>query len=375
MRYQDTVGGGSFLSGSLRGPVTTRRVHQRDRVLALDAARGLAVVGMIAVNIGPRGGESLGEVLYRLPYGRASLLFVLLGGIGLSLLTRRAREGEMAIPWTSLLWRIAVLLGVGLSLEMLDHGVAVILPTYASLILLAAPLIRAPSKLLLMLAGLTTVAGPLMWILRQMLLGAELSRAPITEMDTLPAALDNMLLSGPYPLVVWGAPFLLGLWLGRQDLSSSVTSTRMIIWGAAATVAGRAASQILVASFGEPQDNVSWDRIFTAVGHSQMPFWLISGVGSAVLLLGLLLKVHDWSRWWLRPFIALGALAFTAYVGHLVILSGIIRPGPQDLSGGIMASTGTVLALMTFACLWQARLGRGPMERALRLPPGMRGQR
>lgn len=63
----------------------------RHRMVALDAARGLAVIGMIAINTGPRGDDELLEMLYRIPYGRASLLFVLLGGIGLSLMTRRSR--------------------------------------------------------------------------------------------------------------------------------------------------------------------------------------------------------------------------------------------------------------------------------------------
>ncbi|GFZ93889.1 hypothetical protein GCM10011359_24220 [Nesterenkonia alkaliphila] len=356
------------MTGCLQGSARTGQSYQRQRVLALDAARGLAVVGMIAVNIGPRGGESLSEVLYRLPYGRASLLFVLLGGIGMSLLTRRTREENTTIPWAAILWRVVILLIVGLALEVPDHGVAVILPTYASLILLAAPLIRAPSKLLIVFAGITAGIGPLIWILRQMLLGAELSRAPVTEMDSFAAVLDNMLLTGPYPLVVWSAPFLLGMWLGRQNLRSSVASTRMIIWGAAATVAGRAASQILVAFFGEPQDNVGWDRLSTSVGHSQMPLWLISGIGSAVLLLGLLLKIQEWNRWWLRPFLALGVMAFTAYVGHLFILAAVIRPGPQDLLEGAVATAGTVLALVAFTSLWYASLGRGPMEMVLQVP-------
>lgn len=67
-------------------------------MVALDAARGLAVIGMIAVNTGPRGDDELLEMIYRIPYGRASLLFVLLGGIGLSLMTRRSRLQRTPLP-------------------------------------------------------------------------------------------------------------------------------------------------------------------------------------------------------------------------------------------------------------------------------------
>src|SRR5699024_9180386 len=150
------------------------------RVSALDAARGLAIVGMIAVNVGPRGGSSLVEVLYRLPYGRASLLFILLGGIGFALLTRKAWQYRGALPWAVILWRAGLLLVLGLLLQELDHGVRVILTTYAALFLLALPLARARGRFLLLLAGLSVSLGPLLWILVQEYTDKEFDRGSVT---------------------------------------------------------------------------------------------------------------------------------------------------------------------------------------------------
>src|SRR5690625_7868743 len=76
------------------------------------------------------------------------MLFVLLAGIGFTLLTRRAREGA-PVPWQQVLWRALVLLLVGLSTQLLDHGLDVILTTYAMLFLVALAFVQAPSWLLL----------------------------------------------------------------------------------------------------------------------------------------------------------------------------------------------------------------------------------
>src|SRR5699024_926419 len=110
-----------------------RPTRDHARISALDAARGLAVLGMIAVNVGPRGGFSLVVTLYRIPSGRASLLFVLLGGVGFTLLPRQAWQQRKATPWRMVLWRGGLLLVMGLLLQELEHGVSVILTTYAAL--------------------------------------------------------------------------------------------------------------------------------------------------------------------------------------------------------------------------------------------------
>jgi uncharacterized membrane protein len=56
------------------------------RVAGIDAARAAAVVGMVMVHVGPTGQSDIAGRLYALPHGRASVLFVLLAGVGVSLL-------------------------------------------------------------------------------------------------------------------------------------------------------------------------------------------------------------------------------------------------------------------------------------------------
>lgn len=337
-------------------------------MIALDAARGLAVIGMVAVNTGPRGDDELLELFYRVPYGRASLLFVLLGGIGLSLMTRRARERHVPLPWGTLLWRCVLLLLGGLALQELAHEVSVILQIYALLILFSIPLLRTSSRILLLSAGTSALIGPLIWIAVQSQTDGRFDRDPVSATDPPWEIFTGIALTGPYPLIVWAAPFILGIWLGRIDLTESRISTRMITWGAVAAIGARSASLLLVANFGDPTSHLAWQRLFSSVAHSQMPLWMIGGTGSAVFVLGVCLKIRSWSHPLAAPLVNLGQLALTAYVGHLLILAFIVRPGPDTLAQGILASTATVVVLMASTWLWRRRFSRGPLEVLLRAP-------
>nr|WP_255546456.1 MULTISPECIES: DUF418 domain-containing protein [unclassified Nesterenkonia] len=256
----------------------------------------------------------------------------------------------------------------GLALQSLDHGVSVILQIYALLILFSLPLLRASGRSLLVVSGLSAVAGPPLWILVQAQTDGGFDRDPISATDQIGEILTGIVITGPYPLIVWAAPFVFGLWLGRQKLTETRLSTRLILWGAAAAVGARLLSPVLVAMFGEPTSHLDWQRLFSAVAHSQMPLWLISGTGSAVFALGVCLKIHAWTRPGVAPLIFLGQLALTAYIGHLLILALIVRPGPDTLAQGVLATASTVAALALFAWLWRQRFSRGPFEALLRAP-------
>lgn len=353
---------------STSSPMQSNRPGQ-GRHAGLDAARGLAVAGMIIVNVGPRGGDSLAETLYRLPYGRASLLFMLLGGIGFSLLTRRARSGETSIPAGPILWRALVLFVCGLLLQALDHGVSVILVAYAALFIVALPLTRAAGGVLLVLAGFSVSLGPILWLAVQERTDKAFDRDPLTATDSAGELLAGTFITGPYPVAVWAAPFLLGMWLGRRDLSSQLLGTRLVIWGAVSALGARTISIALIANMGESTSHLVWQRLISSVAHSQMPLWLIEGTGAALFVLGLCLKIADRCvQSWLEPLVKLGQLAFTAYVGHLLILALAVRPGPATLPGGLAVSALILVALIVFSLTWRRLVTRGPLEMLLRPP-------
>lgn len=339
------------------------------RIVALDAARAAAIVGMIAVNVGPReDGAGLLAVLYGLPVGRASLLFMMLAGIGMSILSRRARRPGGRLPWTSVLWRAGLLFVSGLALQLLDHEVSVILATYGMLFLLCLPLLRARARVLAWTAGVVTVAGPLLWVGVQVAAGDTYRFIQPTLLDTPADVLRGTFLSGSYPVVVWAAPFLVGLLLGRADLRRRALHKRLVLWGAVAAVAGYVVSRLLILAFGEPPDRMGWDHLVSAVDHSQMPLWLVSGLGSAAFVLGIFMLAERFVARRLGALIAAGRLSLTIYVVHLGVLAALVRPEPHTLYDGILITTVLSVGSIVFAVMWLKWFKTGPLEYLLRTP-------
>ncbi|WP_102157971.1 DUF418 domain-containing protein [Zhihengliuella halotolerans] len=338
------------------------------RIVALDAARAAAIVGMIAVNVGPRDSEGPLSLFYLLPAGRASLLFMLLAGIGMSILSRAARLPGGKTPWPAIVWRAALLVAGGLALQLLDHDVSVILPTYGFLFLVSLPLLRRSNKTLTVAAALFAAAGPFVWILAQTTTGETFEFIPPTLLDGPAGILHGIVLSGAYPAVVWAAPFVLGLLIGRADLRDRRLQKLFLAWGAAAAVGGYLLSRLLVVVAGEPAEEIGLDRLVSAVDHSQMPLWLISGTGSAVFVLGVFLLNERLVARRLGFLAATGRLSLTIYVGHLVLLAALVRPEPYTMVQGIVITTAIAVLAVVFASLWTRRFATGPLELLFRWP-------
>jgi uncharacterized membrane protein YeiB len=334
--------------------------HGTGRVLALDVARAVALLGMVVVNVGPRDGDGPVAWVFRLAHGRASLLFVLLAGVGVGMLLASDRPRSTA----SLLVRGVLLLVGGLALQLLDHDVSVILPTYAALFGVAALVTRLPSGIVLGAALGATVLGPVVWTLAQTtgefeLVGPTLTDGPVQ-------VLVAVVLTGPYPLVTWMAPFLLGIWLGRQDLGDPRLQRRLLVGGAAIATAAIAISAAVRVA--DVADRTSAVRLLSTVAHSQTPLWLLAGTGSAVAMLAVVLLVVPRLGRLARPAAALGRLSLTAYVAHLLVIALLVRPGPPTAEQGLAIAVAFTLLALAGAWWWRRRLGSGPLERLLRAP-------
>ncbi|MEX2550596.1 MAG: DUF418 domain-containing protein [Nitriliruptoraceae bacterium] len=343
-----------------------RRGSPRHRIRGLDLARGLALFGMIAVHVGPTDIPGAAGRLYAAPHGRASLLFVLVAGVGVSLLDR-SRSSSSREAAAKLGWRAVLLLPAGLVLQELDHGVNVILQSYALLFLVAILAVQLPDRWLLRVAGGALALGPVAFLLGR---GAEpgaYTRISATVTDPPGDIVHALVLSGPYPLVVWIAPFLVGLWLGRRDLSSAGSQRRLLVVGGVTALIALFSARTLVVLLGTPRSPGDLRFLATSGAHSQMPLWLLGGTAAAVFVLGVSLRVAGrWPRatW---PLQAVGQLALTAYVLHLVVLQVPQAPLRTDslLSAvGLVAAFGIGLTIL--AVLWRRRFHRGPLELLLR---------
>lgn len=347
------------------GPQAPRR-----RIAGIDLARAVAIIGMLMVHLGPTDLASAAGRVYALAHGRASVLFVLLAGVGVSLLAS-SRTTTLRAARLKLAWRAALLLPAGLVLQALDHNVLVILQTFALLFLLGIFTLQLSAKWLLSSSMVVFVLGPSVFLAGETLAPATFDRAAVSLADPISEIVHALILSGPYPLITWAAPFLFGMYLGRRNLYAGPVRLRWLLGGAVVATLTPQGAAWLVSTL--PPSG--WAALASAVPHNQMPFWLLGATGSAVMVFALCLLVADALGRVVWPLVVMGQLALTVYVGHLVALDG--RRGiltSTELDEAVLFVLLFVGVAILFSVLWRALFARGPLEAVLNLPWWLRHQ-
>ena len=349
------------------------------RLRGVDAARAIAVLGMIMVHFGPnpRPDTFLGD-LYGVSHGRASVLFALLAGVGVALLVGGRSCGQSTtrrptfLARGRLIFRGALLLPLGLWLQQLDHGAYVILQYYAVYFLFAALVLTLPDRWLLVGGAAVLVGGPLVYLWGAMVAPAWFTGDPASLDDPAGKIFRDLLLAGKYPLVTWAAPLLVGLWIGRRNLVAPAVRWWLLILGLTVAVAAALASDwltaTLIGSF-EVRRDPGFATLLTDTPHNQMPLWMLGSIGSACAVLGGMLLLADRLPRATWPLVATGQVALTVYVGHLLLLDAF----PELLKRGTVPeaalSVGVFMLLAVAAStLWRAVLPRGPLEATLAAP-------
>ena len=267
------------------------------------------------------------------------------------------------------IWFAAVLLPLGLALQELDHGVWIVLHHYAALFLIGLLALHLPTRWLLPLGVVMSVVGAVALLLLRMEFPDLPVREGVSISDPIGTILVGLTVSGPYPLITWISPFLIGMWLGRQDLRSDIVRSRLVLVGAGVTILALVASGALILLFGPVEGPRDWTFLLTDAPHSQMPLWLLGSAGTATMLIGLCLKAADRLGRLLWPIQAMGQVALSIYVGHVIVLH--FWRGPtitENVGEGALILLAMSVAGCVLAVLWLAVFPRGPLELVLHAP-------
>ncbi|WP_461154353.1 DUF418 domain-containing protein [Saccharopolyspora tripterygii] len=363
---------------------------ERTRLVGLDVARGLAVLGMFAAHTMPPT-----TWLSSLVTGRAAALFAVLAGVSISLLSGGSqphRGPRMRMSRVRIAVRAVLLFALGLALSTLQVPAMVILAFYGVLFLLSVPLLRLRTGALAVLAAVLAIGGPLLsFFLRKGIDTNVLGYAPrfsdLGSLDGLWMLTHSLLLTGAYPVATW-FPFLLaGMAVGRLDLLA--VRGRLVAFGVGLAVLGYGGSWIALNPLGgrealmamlppglppevldavmstsmgtAPTTSAAW--LLTASAHSGTPFEIIGSTGIAFAVIGLCLWGQRLPRT-LLPISSVGALALTAYAGHLLALKafGAEQLGRTMKSHPYLPWLVLVAATVLLTTVWRALLRRGPLE-------------
>jgi hypothetical protein len=335
---------------------TVKRPMRRDpalngsggRIVGVDVARGLAIIGMFVAHTIPRPDES--ELLVD---GRSSVLFATLAGVSLGIMSGGAgplQRGQRSDFMLGVFFRAVCLFLLGGILGSLQSGVAVILDYYAFMFLMLMPALFLPRWVMGLLVVVIAVAAP---ALATALGEADAEEAPLQYL------LQYYLLDGTYPALVW-MPFLLaGLIAARSGLTRTRTQVGMTVGGTVFALVGYGAAELLPG--------------VSAEAHSSTTAEVVGSGGVAIAVIGTLLwltsvrgvagRVGRAVAW---PVSGIGAMALTIYTLQIIALAIVVRvdegDGDIEYPGWPLLAWLTVASLV-FAALWRMLLGKGPLER------------
>ncbi|HET6241957.1 MAG TPA: heparan-alpha-glucosaminide N-acetyltransferase domain-containing protein [Arthrobacter sp.] len=337
---------------------TTRGKVASVRLAGIDAARGLALLGMMATHVLPTflPDQQLTPTWVGLTLsGRASALFAVLAGIGLALSTGRQQPLEGSELWAArrgIAFRALVVGAVGLSLGGLEVNIAIILVHYAVLFLCVLPFIGLRVKQLLGLAAAWVLLAPVLaYLLRPWLLAAtpplKLGHNPSWEdLSTPGPLLGDLFLTGYYPVLQWIAYLLIGLAIGRLALSKPAVQALLLAGGTVVAVLSKWLSVVLMEDWG---------------GREALQARLVDpSYPLESLLLG---RLGEWVELdLLLPLRGAGALTLSLYTAHVWVMAALAE---QPLPAGwtaeavywVQAAVAVLIGTVFAALGW-----RGPLE-------------
>lgn len=351
------------------------------RIPGFDLARAYAIFGMYIVNFNIvygnyQDGSPLGRVL-SLFSGNSSIAFVILAGMGCSLLSWRpeATPAERAALRSIIVRRSWFLFALGLLLYPWWPGD--ILHFYGGYMHLAAFCLFVPGRRLLWLAAGFVAGFHLLMALIPYETGWDYRTFHYLDFWTLPGFLRNTFYNGWNPIFPWAALFFLGMWLGRLDWHSGRTKVRAL-WTAAAVFIPL---EVLMWLAG--QGRFSADVNFFFLADYVPPFlpFLAAGASSAVLVIVACLWLGERfeASPWARTLAATGRMTLTHYILHLTLGMVALSALSGQAYGRILTTEGTTsplhilafsaswfLGSAVFSYLWSKKFKNGPMEWAMR---------
>jgi uncharacterized protein len=375
-----------------------------ERLFALDALRGVALLGVFLMNI-PAFAHSLfhdpellrarwrgldaaaGAARELLVAGRFNILFALLFGIGIRLQWERlaARAGPQRA--TAVAWRrLAGLLAIGLAHTFFLWS-GDVLTTYAILgAVLLLVLRRAPDGVLVAAVVLGATLPSLDVLLRPLFLGDPGMLAAEWAARALAASNDAVFANGSLAdawrenakAFAWFYATPLGLWSIALFVSLMGSGLVLGYWLARRGTVERLGAFVDAAA--DPATDAALRRVqWTALGLAlALPVLGLPTTGQLALTVlyataVVRLAARRHGRAWLAPFAAVGRMPLTNYLLQSVVATLLFhgwalglydRTGPAaEIAIGLAVFLGVQVPLSAW---WLRRIGQGPFERLWR---------
>ncbi|MDT9000615.1 DUF418 domain-containing protein [Paucibacter sp. APW11] len=337
--------------------------HQR--LVGVDLARGVALLGMLAVNlrlamgVAAEPGAAFATLFLALE-GRSAALFVCLAGLGLGLAT--ARLSPVAAQAQT--WRRALFLAT-VGLLHLSIFAADILHYYGAYFVLGGLLLRWPRRRLGALAlGLPLLYLGLLFVFDYSK-GWNWQTLDYVDLWSVPGFLRHLVFNGMHPILPWLSFFIWGLLLAGSPLGERRWQHSLILGGLAGFAFSLGLHSVLLQQFPAAAGVLSTKPLPPG------PLYIGSAAALSSAIIGLMLRFGPNLNQPLHALAQLGRCTLSLYLAHVLIGMGILEAigwldGQRSLTDVALAWAVFVVVALLSTRLWLARFAQGPVEMLMR---------
>jgi len=308
---------------------------------------------------------------------RFAALFVLVAGIGVSLMTRSSRETNNKLLLRAdrlrLARRGALLLLVGYFFEKVWPGT--ILFYYGAYFIVAASIFAAPTRRVLGVGVAAAVAAATIawWRTDQMFDLNFTSWLAPPKIDSPRNLLIRLFVSYTHPLFPWLLFLAVGIVLGRHMQQFAKFRARLMLWSALIVASTYIASHLLSPSPAlGPHDRTIAKLLSTdpldrglaySVGTLATALFAFGALSLLVSAVGNSAPMQLLSR--------AGQMSLTIYIAHIFFFNIVVHKlhwvGATGLDSAIVLALVFYAAAIPLSATWRKYAGRGPAERLYRL--------
>lgn len=353
----------------------------KKRIIGIDLARALAVIGMIIVNfkiVLGEVGEGWVKTFANFFSGKAAATFVVLAGVGLALMTNTAvkmqNQEKLKIGRIRILKRAIFLFVVGLSYHWIWP--ADILHFYGIYMLLTLFFINRSDRQILIGTTIFIFLFPVLLIFFDYEKGWIFDLYHYTDFWTLEGFFRNLFFNGFHPVIPWTAFMLFGLWLGKQNLYDNSFLKKALKISLILFMLIQALSIGLVQLTTEHSSEFTTilTQIFSTEPMPPLPIYMFNGILISVVIISaciLIAKRYE-DNWLVQSLNKTGQLALTFYVAHVVIGMGMIANedssnlGSYSIEFSVLYALGFSFLCIVFATVWLRFKKSGPLEWIMR---------
>lgn len=353
----------------------------RERIIGIDIARALAVIGMIIVNFKVVLGEnglSWVKSFANVFDGKAAATFVVLAGVGLALMTNSALKNKDSQKLKTVKVRIVkrALFFFIVGLSYIVIWPADILHFYGVYMLVVLLLLTSSEKNILISAIALILLYPLLIGFWNYETDWDFGTLSYLDFWTFNGFFRNLFFNGFHPVIPWTAFMLFGFWFGKQDLKSDRFIKKAFWISSIAFVLIQLLSHLSISFLSEGNEQTT-NELTEIIGTNPMPplpFYMFNGIAistsiiSACIIIGRRFSTN-------KILLALnktGQLALTFYVAHVIIGMGIIevinpsKMGEYSVEFSVIYALVFSLVCILFAVIWGKYKESGPLEWIMR---------